>query len=459
MTSFWDSKDSIGITVATDDDEVSRLLTNTPQPGPKRIREVLSMALTGQGLESREIAELLLCDDPAVVAEICQTARQLKREIYGRRVVLTAKISLQAVATDIRSGEPSGAQGGKNGCQALSQEAIADEAFQLLEAGHKRVALVVGDLHRTAGWEYIHEAIATVWNARHARAKFRRINLRTTPLHPEDLRRARRCRVGTIQLYQMTYHLPTFLQMHRGYSEFDYRARLSAPVRALAAGTTDLGLGVSFGLYDYRYEVLALARHVNHLREIHGIGPRTISISSSSQTTGRDPSPRAHQPISSSDIRKIVCILRLAVRHTGIIVNVPDINPSWSDLLALGVSQVSVTRKAERPAGDQPGLDQIVREVLEAGYLPSFCTACYYLERSGVAFEDQAARGLIKRSCLPNSLLTLQEYLEDYGSPETRQIGEGAIRKHLEDIRSPSIREQTERRLERVSTGAPEFFH
>ena len=304
--------------------------------------------------------------------------------------------------------------------RALSQDEVAQEVRILIDQGHKRVLLVAGESYPREGFSYVLKCVDTIYGVAHAPGEVRRVNVNVAPLTLDEFRALKERRIGTYQLFQETYHRDTYSSVHLGGKKRDYDWRVSAMDRAMEAGINDVGIGVLFGLFDWRFEILALMQHIGHLERRFGVGPHTISVPRLEPATGSDVAMHPPHAVNDVDFRKIVAILRLAVPYTGIIMSTRESAHIRRETFALGVSQISAGSRTnpggykdgERDEdgqfclGDHRGLDEVVHDVASLGYIPSFCTGCYRLGRTGAEFMDLAKPGDIKQHCDPNGLST-----------------------------------------------------
>ena len=464
-----------------DREGLERTLAEAAGAPPERAREVLDQARELKGLTPEQTAVLLACDDPAVCDDLFATARAVKEAIYGNRLVLFAPLYItNRCVNDCRycSFRTSNRELRR---RQLDQDEIAQETRILIGEGHKRVLLVAGEGNAEGrGLEYVRQAIATVYGVKEGPDEIRRINVNIAPLTEEGFGRLRDCGIGTYQLFQETYHEPTYIRMHPGGPKADFDWRLTTMDRALAAGLDDVGIGVLFGLYDWRFEVLALLEHARHLDTAYGVGPHTISVPRLMEAVGADTSvTHAATRVSDHDFQRLVAILRLAVPYTGLIMSTRESAAMRAATFALGVSQISASSRTDPggydtgPRRDDPGepcaagqfqlgdhrnLDEVVADIFRLGYLPSFCTGCYRLGRTGEDFMDLAKPGLIKRFCLPNALLTTQEFLRDHASTATREAGQAALTAALTEVPGDDLREEVRRRLQRTTEGENDLF-
>jgi 2-iminoacetate synthase len=451
--------------------EIEAHLVAAARAGADRARDVIARAMELKGLDSRDVAVLLQCQDPEVMEEMFHAAREVKEAIYGNRLVLFAPLYISNLCQNDCQYCAFRVRNKKIKRRALTQGEIAEEIRLLERTGHKRILLVAGEAYPGEGFDYILNSIETIYGVHEGRGEIRRVNVNIAPLTVEEFRRLRAAKIGTYQLFQETYHLPTYKKMHLSGPKADYDWRVTAIGRAFEGGIDDVGIGVLFGLYDFRFETLALLQHIRHLEEDYGVGPHTISVPRLEPANGSDIASNPPYPVSDMEFKKIVAILRLAVPYTGIIMSTRETAKMRAETFALGVSQISAGSRTnpggytegEKPdgqfqLGDHRNLDEVISDVVRMGYLPSFCTACYRKGRTGEDFMDLAKPGTIKHFCLPNALLTFKEYLVDYARPETRKAGLELIEKNLEDIPSPNRQDETKNRLSLIEGGKRDLY-
>ena len=438
-----------------------------------KIREILAKAMEMKGLDAEDVATLTTISDPELLSELFDTARQVKETIYGRRLVVFAPLYISNLC--------------KNEClycafrakntaikrRALNQAEIAEEVRTLEKQGHKRVLLVAGESYpEQEGFQYILDAIKTVYDTKLDKGEIRRVNVNIAPLSVDQFKQLKAAEIGTYQIFQETYHRTTYKDVHVRGQKTDYDWRVTAIDRAMEAGIDDVGIGVLFGLCDWRFETLAMMQHIHHLENKFGVGPHTISVPRLEPATGSDMATHPPKPVSDIDFRKIVAIFRLAVPYTGIIMSTRETPKMRTETFALGVSQISagsrtnpggyvegedVLDEAQFSLGDHRPLDEVIADVAKLGYIPSFCTGCYRLGRTGQDFMDMAKPGLIKEHCDPNALSTFLEYLLDFGSEETRQAGETLIETVLGEM-SDVPKQRSVVMLEKVRDGRRDVF-
>jgi len=447
-----------------DEEKINKCLENAKNATADEAREVLEKARELKGLSLEEAAILLQAEDKDVLAELLLTARWVKEAIYGKRLVIFAPLYLTNECVNnclycaFRKDNKTLVR------KTLSLVEIRKEVEVLLDRGHKRILLVAGE---SGGVDYVEKAIETVYTTKKGRGEIRRVNVNVAPLSVDDFRRLKAQGIGTYQLFQETYHFETYKMVHPSGPKADFLWRLYAMDRAQEAGIDDVGIGVLFGLYDFKFEVLALLMHAAHLEEKFGVGPHTISVPRLKPAQGAPLSFNPPSPVSDSDFKKLVAILRLAVPYTGMILSTREPPSLRNELFTLGISQISAGSRTS-PGGysaenshsaeqfslyDHRTQAEVVRDVCRQGLLPSFCTACYRSGRTGKAFMELAKPGDIQKLCLPNALLTFKEYLLDYGDAELRKIGEETIRKQLKTIKDAGIKKATEKKLAELERG------
>ncbi|MCE9615899.1 MAG: [FeFe] hydrogenase H-cluster radical SAM maturase HydG [Lentisphaerae bacterium] len=437
-----------------DEAGIAATLAATGDADPVRVREILARARALKGLEADDVAVLMNVTHPALMAELFETARWVKETIYGNRLVLFAPLYISNLCGNectycaFRVGNTELTR------RALTQEEIAREARALIDQGHKRLLVVAGEAYPAEGFDYVLRSIETIYQTRGARGEIRRVNVNVAPLSVADFRRLKAVGIGTYQIFQETYHRQTYARVHRCGPKRDYDWRITAPDRAMEAGIDDLGVGILFGLYHWKFEMLALLQHIRHLERTFGVGPHTISVPRMEPAVGSPLAAQPPQPVSDADFQKLVAILRLAVPYTGIIMSTRENAETRRATFALGVSQISAGSRCDPGGytggdgrqleqfqlGDHRALDEVVRDLASLGYTPSFCTACYRLGRTGADFMDLAKPGLIKLHCAPNALSTCMEYLLDHASPPTRREGEAFVVRELASM-EPAVRE------------------
>ncbi|HOT22883.1 MAG TPA: [FeFe] hydrogenase H-cluster radical SAM maturase HydG [Thermoleophilia bacterium] len=454
-----------------DEARIQEALSAAADKDAGHVREILAKARELSGLEMEDVAVLSSVSDPDLLGELFATARDVKEAIYGARLVLFAPLYVSNMCANdclycafrVRNKELKR--------RALTQDEIREEVEILVDQGHKRVLLVAGESYPDQGFQYVLDSVATIYDVKRGNGEIRRVNVNVAPLTLDEFRALKATGIGTYQLFQETYHRATYKAVHVGGKKRDYDWRVTAMHRAMEAGVDDVGIGVLFGLYDWRFELLALMQHIRELERAFGVGPHTISMPRLEPAIGSDLASNPPKPVSDVDFRKIVAILRLAVPYTGMIMTTRETPNLRRETFALGISQISAGSRtnpggyaedekfdtAQFQLGDHRYLDEVIRDVAELGYIPSFCTACYRLGRTGMDFMDLAKPGDIKEHCSPNGLSTFLEYLEDYASPTTREVGERLITEKTAAM-EPAPRTRTEKMLAKVRAGERDVF-
>ena len=436
------------------------------------IDAILEKAKLRKGLSHREASVLLACELEDKVQEIYALAEQIKKDFYGDRIVMFAPLYLSNYCI--------------NGClycpyhkknthirrKKLTQEEIRAEVIALQDMGHKRLALEAGEDPVNNPLDYILESIQTIYSIKHKNGAIRRVNVNIAATTVENYRRLKGAGIGTYILFQETYHKETYEHLHPTGPKSNYAYHTEAHDRAMEGGIDDVGLGVLFGLELYRYEFAGLLMHAEHLEAAFGVGPHTISVPRICPADDIDPG-EFDNGISDETFEKIVACIRVAVPYTGMIISTRESPAVRARVLHLGVSQISGGSRtsvggyteeepieestAQFDLSDHRTLDEVVRWLMEKGYVPSFCTACYREGRTGDRFMSLCKSGQINNCCLPNALMTLKEYLMDYASPETKEIGEKLIASQLGDIPRERTREIVTERLQRIAAGERDF--
>ena len=429
-----------------DEAKISETLEQARRSSPARVREVIAKARQLAGLEADEVAVLMEIQDADLLEEMYGAARFVKDEIYGNRLVLFAPLYISNLCKNECSYCAFRAANKELKRRVLTQPEIAEEVKVLINQGHKRLLLVAGESYPVDGFKYILKAIGTIYQTKSGRGEIRRVNVNIAPLKVEQFKQLKEAGIGTYQLFQETYHRGTYAKVHTAGAKKNYDWRVTCFDRAMTAGIDDVGIGVLLGLYDWKFEMLAMQQHIHHLEEHFGVGPHTLSVPRMEPAMGSAMAVRPPHAVSDTDFKKIVAILRLAVPYTGIIMSTRENAETRRATFALGVSQISAGSRCNPGAyaegheghdaeqfqlGDHRSLDEVVRDVASLGYTPSFCTACYRLGRTGADFMDLAKPGLIKEHCSPNALSSCMEYMMGYASPETRAVGEKLVDREL----------------------------
>lgn len=436
------------------------------------IEKILEKASEMNGLTHREAAVLLECEDPQVVEKIYTLAKKIKERIYGRRIVLFAPLYLSNYCVNGCVYCPYHKQNTSICRKQLSQEEIVKEVIALQDMGHKRLALETGEDPQKCPIEYVLKSIQTIYGIHHKNGAIRRVNVNIAATTVENYKKLREAGIGTYILFQETYNKKTYEEFHPTGPKHDYAYHTEAMDRAMEAGIDDVGIGVLFGLYKYRYDFLGLLMHAEHLEAKFGVGPHTISIPRIRPADDIDVK-EFPDAIVDSLFKKIVALVRIFAPYTGIIISTRESKKSREAVLEIGVSQISggsstsvggydhketaEENSAQFEVDDNRTLDEIVKWLLELGYVPSFCTACYREGRTGDRFMRLAKSGQIVNVCQPNSLMTLKEYLLDYASEETRQKGEAVIADELEHIANQKVKSIAEDYIDQLEHGKRDF--
>ncbi len=442
-------------------------LLNQGQPDAERIREIVAKSMDKKPLEIEETAALLAADDPELIEEIYAAARQLKQDVYGNRIVLFAPLYIGNYCINNCRYCGFKVSNTDQVRRTLSKEELIDQVEALEQKGHKRLILVYGE-HPDYTPEFIAETVRTVYGVKAGPGSIRRVNINAPPLTIEGFRTVKEAGIGTYQIFQETYHEPTYRAMHPvNTAKGDFMWRLDSLSRAMEGGCDDVGIGALFGLYNWKYEVLGLVAHSLFLQERFGVGPHTISFPRLQQALGRDVDEK--YLVKDEAFKRLIAILRLSVPYTGLILTARERPQLRREVMEFGVSQIDAgtrieiggytevgdAQKIEREQfqiGDIRSLDEVMGELIESNYIPSFCTACYRLGRTGEHFMEFAIPGFIQRYCTPNALTTLKEYLVDYASPETRKAGEELIENELAKIEDGERKRRLMARLTTIET-------
>ncbi|MDR0970583.1 MAG: [FeFe] hydrogenase H-cluster radical SAM maturase HydG [Lentimicrobiaceae bacterium] len=455
-----------------DDNEIWDSI-NKAEVTKEKVEQIIEKSLNKNRLSLSEVAVLVQASDPELVELIKQGARTLKERIYGKRIVLFAPLYVGNYCS--------------NNCQycgfrtsnkdmirkTLTKDELIKNVEALEDSGQKRLILVYGE-HRNYSPEFIADTVRTVYDVKKGHGEIRRVNINAAPLTIDGFRIVHEAGIGTYQIFNETYHNETYKKVHPSGKKSDFEWRLTSLDRAMEGGIDDLGIGVLFGLYDWRFEVLGLLRHVNHFEACYNIGPHTISFPRiKDYSEGKIDTSYF---VSDEDFTRLVAILRLAVPYTGLILTAREPDAIRKEVLSFGVSQIDAGTKLEIGAyaddleketqnlnkeqfkiNDDRTLSAVIDELLDGDYLPSFCTACYRKGRTGEHFMEFSVPGFIKRFCTPNALLTLAEYIVDYAKPKTAEKGWRLIEKNLNQI-DDSFVDEVKERLERIKKGEHDLY-
>ena len=436
------------------------------------IEDILTKAEQGKGISHREAAVLIEVNDKEIEERMYAIARRLKEHIYGNRIVMFAPLYLSNYCINGCTYCPYHAQNRHIPRRRLTQEEIRREVIALQDMGHKRLALETGEHPKLSPIEYVLESIDTIYSIRHRNGKIRRVNVNIAATTIENYTRLKNAGIGTYILFEETYDRDAYERLHPTGPKSDWAYHTEAMDRAMLGGIDDVGIGALFGLSNYRYDVVGILMHAEHLEARFGVGPHTISVPRIRPAD--DINPEDFPDAVTDDVfRRIVAVLRLAVPYTGMIVSTRESKKCRELVLDVGISQLSggsktsvggyatglenVEESAQFDISDNRTLDEIVGWLLGLNYIPSFCTACYREGRTGDRFMALAKNGQIGNCCAPNALMTLAEYLEDYASPQVKAAGQFMIERLTQEIPSDKIREITRRRLIDISNGKRDF--
>lgn len=436
------------------------------------IEQLIEKAALCKGLTHREAAILLECNQPDLIERIFHLAKEIKQKFYGNRIVMFAPLYLSNHCVNGCVYCPYHAKNKTIARKKLTQEEIRREVIALQDMGHKRLALEAGEHPSLNPIEYILESIQTIYSIKHKNGAIRRVNVNIAATTVENYRKLKDAGIGTYILFQETYHKENYEQLHPTGPKSNYAYHTEAMDRAMQGGIDDVGMGVLFGLNTYRYDFVGLLMHAEHLEAVYGVGPHTISvprICSADDINAED----FENAISDEIFQKIVAVIRISVPYTGMIISTRESQKTREKVLDLGISQISGGSRtsvggyaeAETPeensaqfdVSDTRTLDEVVNWLLKLGYIPSFCTACYRAGRTGDRFMSLVKSGQIANCCSPNALITLQEYLEDYASEETKARGVAMIKQEMQHIPNPKIRERALENLKQIAAGERDF--
>lgn len=457
-------------TAFIDHAKIFSYLQNTREPDYKEVSEITDHAKEMKGISYEEAERLLMVANPDSRQLLLDTANYIKTEIYGKRLVLFAPLYVSNLCNNECLYCAFRKSNKEISRKTLTQDEIKKEVEALIGQGHKRVLLVSGEGLGEDALEYSVKAIETIYSIKVGDGEIRRININIAPLPVEGFKKLKAAKIGTYQLFQETYHFDTYKKMHPVGRKSDYIFHLTAMDRAMEAGIDDVGVGILFGLYDYKFEVMALLQHIKHLEEKFGVGCHTISIPRLEPATGSYIASHPPYVLSDEDFMKIIAILRITVPYTGMILSTRENAEMRRKAFSLGISQISAGSRTnpggytdpsstgQFSLGDHRTLEEVITDMVEYGYVPSFCTGCYRLGRTGKDFMDLAKPGLIKLYCLPNALSTFKEYLVNYASAPLCEKGDKLIKSMLSDIPKEDVRTITKNNLELISQGAQDLY-
>ena len=447
---------------------LEQMLEDSQRLSSGQIESILNTARQARGLEPEEAAALIQVSDPGLVSQILDAAAAVKQEIYGKRVVLFAPLYISNYC--VNNCRYCGYQhSNKTHRHRLSLDDVRAEVEALERMGHKRLAVEAGEDPVNCPLDYVLEVIDTIYSVKAKNGEIRRVNVNIAACDEDSYRRLKQAGIGTYVLFQETYHRPTYEFMHPSGPKSDYDWHLYAMDRAMSAGLDDVGLGVLYGLYDWKLETLALLYHARHLEETFGVGPHTISVPRLREAAGVNLSDYPYL-VSDDDFKKLVAVIRLAVPYTGIILSTRERPDFRDELIHYGISQISAGSRTsvggyrrsdeydQFSVDDRRTPDEVLLSLCKSGYIPSYCTACYRQGRTGDRFMALAKTGEIQNVCLPNAIITFKEYLLDYADDELRTASESALKSALGEIQSDRVRAETIDRLKRLESGERDLY-
>ena len=438
----------------------------------KLIDQIIEKAKLRKGLNHREASVLLACEIPEKIKECYDLAEQIKKDFYGNRIVMFAPLYLSNYCVNSCVYCPYHIKNKTIARKKLTQEEIKKEVIALQDMGHKRLALEAGEHPTMNPIEYILESIKTIYSIKHKNGAIRRVNVNIAATTVENYKKLKEAGIGTYILFQETYHKESYKMLHPAGPKSDYDYHTEAHDRAMEAGIDDVGLGVLFGLELYKYEFCGLLMHAEHLEATFGVGPHTISVPRLKRADDIDPDS-FDNGIDDETFAKICALIRICVPYTGMIISTRESKEVREKVLRLGVSQISGASKTsvggyaedisedenseQFDVSDKRTLDEVVRWLMEQGFIPSFCTACYREGRTGDRFMSLCKNGQIQNCCHPNALMTLKEFLMDYASDETKKIGEELIKAQIHNIPNEKVKQICKSHLEKIQEGIRDF--
>lgn len=452
------------------DDEINSLIAKGKElvSDKELVREIIEKSKSAEGLTPEETAVLLNLEDKELIEEMFKAARQVKEKLYGKRLVVFAPLYVSNYCVNNCT------YCGYKHCndelkrKKLNKEQLIEEVKVLESLGHKRIALEAGEDPVNAPLDYILDCIKSIYSIKFDNGSIRRINVNIAATTVENYKRLKDAEIGTYILFQETYHKPTYEKLHVSGPKHNYNYHTTAMHRAREAGIDDIGMGVLYGLYDYKYETLAMLMHAMDLEETTGVGPHTLSVPRirPAENVSLENYPYL---VDDEDFKKIVAILRLAVPYAGLILSTREEPGLRDEIIALGVSQVSTgsctgvggysesyvdpEEKPQFEVGDHRSPVEMIESLMEAGYIPSYCTACYREGRTGERFMEIVKSGELYKICEANALITLKEFIDDYGTDRTREIGDKLIKKSIDEIDNESFRKSVEEKINKISNG------
>ncbi|OGS19162.1 MAG: [FeFe] hydrogenase H-cluster radical SAM maturase HydG [Elusimicrobia bacterium RIFOXYA2_FULL_40_6] len=447
---------------------INGILKKTDKPSLSKIREILKKASQKKGLTLEEAGYLVNLEDKKLVKELFRVAAKIKEEIYGERLVFFAPLYISDYCVNECQYCNFHKENKEFKRKRLSFDEIGEQVKHLINTGHKRVLLELGEDPDKNTIDYVVKAIEKIYSVKTSKGNIRRINVNIAATTVENYRKLKSAKIGTYQLFQETYHKKTFSELHKG-PKADYDRQITAHTRAFKAGIDDVGLGVLFGLYDWRFEVLGLIAHSQYLDKQYVVGPHTISVPRFRPAPGVTYKPE--YKVSDDDFLKLIAIIRLAVPYTGMIISTRESAQIRKKAFQIGISQASAASvtvvggygkeniSGQFEVSDERPLNEVIKNILKDKLLPSFCTACYRLGRTGEHFMELSKPGEIHKFCRPNGLLTFSEYLEDFAKTNgTYKLGNKVIKHYLEKIESKNMRDEVREKLERILKGERDLY-
>jgi 2-iminoacetate synthase len=449
-------------------------LEATKNPTKEQVQAIIERSLAKNRLNPDEMATLINADTPEMVEMIFDGARELKKRIYGNRIVLFAPLYVGNECVNKCAYCGFRADNEEVHRKTLLSDELVSEVEALEDQGHKRLIMVYGE-HPKYDADYIYKTVKEVYEVKKGKGEIRRVNINAAPLDVEGFAKVKGAGIGTYQIFQETYHQETYEKVHTAGPKSDFLWRLSGLDRAMEAGIDDLGIGALLGLFDWRFEVMSLLYHTIHLENKFNVGPHTISFPRLEPAIGTDIEKLTRKyRVSDHDFKRLVAILRLAVPYTGLILTCRESVELRNEMLHFGISQIDgassigigsystkdkeAYKKSQFLLGDNRSLDEVIRELCDAEFIPSFCTGCYRKGRTGEHFMEFAIPGFVKRYCTPNAVLTFLEYLEDYASGETLDAGIKQIKRELENMPDSTAKQELIDRMDKVKAGERDLY-
>ena len=439
----------------------------------EKVREIIAKSLSKKRLSLEELAVLINADEPELINEIKEGAKTLKKNIYGNRIVLFAPLYVGSKCANnctycgFRASNKDAVR------KTLDDQELVNEVVALEETGQKRLILVYGE-HAHYSPEFIAHTVKVAYSVRKGNGEIRRININAAPLEIEGFKTVKEAGIGTFQVFQETYHSEAYKTYHLSGKKSDYDYRLTSLDRAMEAGLDDVGIGALFGLYDWRFEVMGLVRHTNHLEACYNVGPHTISFPRIKDASSLSFGDKYF--VSDEDFAKLIAILRLAVPYTGMILTAREPQELRNEIIQYGVSQIDGGTKIELGSyskseentninkgqfkiNDDRSLNEVIEELLDQDMIPSFCTSCYRQGRTGEHFMEFSVPGFIKKYCTPNAILTMAEYIEDYATEQTAMKGWKAIEKNIETLDDEKLKKSVLEKIEKIKSGVRDLYY